>query len=151
MDIEATVERDIATRNRRMINLSDRLRNFVGDHYMLGAIIPDPVTQLFWPNFPYKKVNARYDVFLPMAYWTYTSGPKRVYRYTRSALEIVRSRTGDPTVPVHVIGGIASHAPTTEVRSFARAANKFGAIGASLYDFPITSEPQWDEMQRINR
>lgn len=152
MDIEATVERDIPTRNRRMIDLSDRLRDYVGDDYMLGAIIPDPVTQLFWPNFPYKKVNARYDVFLPMAYWTYrTSGPKRVYRYTRSALEIIRSRTDDPKVPVHVIGGIASDAPATEVRSFARAANKFEAVGASLYDFPITSGPQWDEMQRINR
>jgi len=152
MDIEATVERDIATHNRRMINLSDRLRNFVGDDYMLGAIIPDPVMQLFWPNFPYKKVNARYDVFLPMAYWTYrTSGPKRVYRYSRSALEIVRSKTGDPKVPVHVIGGIAGRAPVTEVRSFVRAVKNFEAVGASLYDFPITSEEQWDEMQRINR
>ncbi|MGH2752536.1 MAG: hypothetical protein ACRDK3_16945 [Actinomycetota bacterium] len=152
MDIEATVEPNIATRNRRMIALSDRLRSFVGDDYALGAIIPDPVTQQFWPSFPYKKVGNRYDAFLPMAYWTYrTGGTRRVYNYTRDALKIIRSKTGDSRVPIHVIGGIASAAPVSEVRSFAKAAVDFRARGASLYDFPITSSEQWDQMQRINK
>lgn len=151
MDIEATVESNIATRNRRMIALSDRLRSFVGDDYALGAIIPDPVTQQFWPRFPYKKVRVRYDAFLPMAYWTYrTRGDRRVYNYSRDALKIIRWKTGDSKVPIHVIGGIASAAPVSEVRSFAKAAVDFRAKGASLYDFPITSAEQWDEMQRIN-
>jgi len=151
MDIEATVEPNIAVRNQRAIALSDRLRTFVGKDYALGAIIPDPVTQRFWPDFPYKKLSARYDAFLPMAYWTFrTHGERRVYRYTRDALAIIRAKTNDKKLPVHVIGGIASDASTAEVRGFARAAIKFDARGASLYDFPITSEPQWAQLQRLD-
>ena len=151
MDIEATVEPKIAVRNRRAIALSDRLRRYVGEDYALGAITPDPVTQRFWPSFPYKKLRARYDVFLPMAYWTFrTRGERRVHRYTRDALAIVRAKTNDEKVPVHVIGGIASDASVAEVRGFARAAVKFDALGASLYDFPITSQGQRTQMQRLN-
>ena len=151
MDIEATVESTIAVRNQRAIALSDRLRAFVGDDYALGAIVPDPVTQRFWPNFPYKRLRARYDAFLPMAYWTFrTRGEWRVHRYVRDALAIIRAKTNDETVPVHVIGGIASDASAAEVRGFAKAAIKFAALGASLYDFPITSDSQWDQLQRLN-
>lgn len=151
MDIEATEEPNIAVRNQRAIALSDRLRAYVGENYALGAIIPDPVTQRFWPNFPYKKLSARYDALLPMAYWTFrTWGERRVHRYTRDALAIVRTKTNDETVPIHVIGGIASEASTAEVRGFARAAVKFDAWGASLYDFPITSDEQWSHLQRLN-
>jgi hypothetical protein len=151
MDIEATVEPKIAVRNQRAAALSDRLRRYVGDDYALGAITPDPVTQRFWPSFPYKKLRARYDVFLPMAYWTFkTRGERRVHRYTRDALAIVRAKTNDEKVPVHVIGGIASDASVAEVRGFARAAVKFDALGANLYDFPITSQGPWTQMQRLN-
>lgn len=51
---------------------------------------------------------------------------------------------------MHVIGGIASDASVAEVRGFARAAVKFDALGASLYDFPITSQGQWTQMQHLN-
>ena len=147
MDIEATVVRNIATRNRRMLRLSKRLRRFVGKEYALGAIIPDPVTQRYWPNFPYQEIHARYDVFLPMAYWTYrTGGEKCVRRYTRDALRIIRAQTGDSDVPIHVIGGIANRAPVPEVRAFRRAAITHRAVGASLYDYPITSARQWKVM-----
>lgn len=151
MDIEATVVRDISTRNRRMITLANRLRDFVGPDYTLGAIIPDPVSQRFWPNFPYRKVHARFDVFMPMAYWTYrTGGQSNVYNYTSAALNIIRSETRDASVPIHIIGGIASDAPTREVRGFARAARDYAAVGASLYDYPITTLRQWEQMKRIN-
>ncbi|MGH2697937.1 MAG: hypothetical protein ACRDJL_01885 [Actinomycetota bacterium] len=53
-------------------------------------------------------------------------------------------------MPIHVIGGIASDAPPAEVRGFARAAIRFNAWGASLYDCPITVAAQWREMQRLN-
>lgn len=42
LDIESTEVDDIATRNRRAISLSKKIRSFVGDDYPLGAIIPDP-------------------------------------------------------------------------------------------------------------
>ena len=151
MDIEATVVHDINTRNRRMITLSNRLRDFVGPDYTLGAIIPDPVSQRFWPNFPYRKVHARFDVFMPMAYWTYrTRGQSNVYDYTRATLKIIRFETRDASVPIHIIGGIASDASAMEVRGFSRAAVNYAAVGASLYDYPITTSRQWDQMKRVN-
>ena len=73
-----------------------------------------------------------------------------MYRYARDALTIIREKTNDDKVPVHVIGGIASEASVAEVRGFARAAVKFDAWGASLYDFPITGDKQWTQMQRLS-
>jgi len=150
LDIEATAVRDIATRNRRMLRLSSRLRRLAGERFPLGAIIPDPVSQRYWPGFPYAQVRAWYDVLLPMAYWTFHRwGAAQVSRYTRDALRLIRSRTGDRSVPVHVVGGIAGHASAAEVGGFARAAVAFGAAGASLYDAPITSAAQWERLSRI--
>jgi hypothetical protein len=151
LDIEATAVADIAVRNRRMLRLSDKLRRSAGPDAALGAIIPDPVTQRYWPNFPYRRLRARYDVFLPMAYWTpFASGARRVYRHARGAIEAIRARTCDPSVPIHVIGGIANRASVAEVGGFARASLTFGAVGASLYDAPITSTAQWRQLQTVS-
>lgn len=150
MDIEATVVRDIRLRNRRMLELSRRLRRFVGPDASLGAIIPDPVTQRYWPRFPYRRVRAHYDAFLPMSYWTFrVRGAGPVYRYTRATLRLIRARTGDPSVPIHPIGGLANRASVAEVCGFARAALDSGAAGASLYDAPITSPAQWRQLRRV--
>jgi hypothetical protein len=150
LDIEATAVRDIGLRNRRVLELSRRLRALVGEGASVGAIVPDPVTQRYWPRFPYRRVRALYDAFLPMSYWTYrVRGSGAVYRYTRETLRLLRARTGDPSVPIHPIGGIANRASIAEVRSFAQAAADFGAAGASLYDAPITSAAQWRELGRI--
>ncbi len=150
LDIEATEVRDITVRNRRTLRLSSRLRRLVGQRYPLGAIIPDPVTQRYWPRFPYAAVRARYDAILPMAYWTpHRRGATAVARYTRAAVRLIRARTGDPSVPVHVIGGLADRASTAEVGAFARAALTARASGASLYDAPITSASKWRRMRPL--
>jgi hypothetical protein len=151
LDIESTAVADIGVRNRRMLRLSSRLRRLVGNRYAIGAIVPDPVMQRYWPRFPWRAVGRRFDVVLPMCYWTFRlAGEARVYRYARAALRSVRART-HPSVPVHVIGGIAGEASGPEVRGFARAAVDFRAAGASLYDAPITRPGQWRSMARVAR
>jgi hypothetical protein len=152
LDIEATAVRDIAVRNRRMLALSDRLRHLVEDRYPLGAIIPDPVSQRYWPRFPYRQVAGRYDAILPMSYWTMTSrGQARVHRRTCRGLRIIRARIRDASVPIHVIGGLADRATTGEVRGFTRAATACGAVGGSLYDAPITREAHWRSLAPLAR
>ena len=142
--------RSIAVRNRRMLDLTRRLRRLVGDEYALGAIVPDPVTQRYWPRFPWRAVAKRFDVVLPMSYWTFHSrGEAAVYRHARESLRSIRGRSRDRSVPIHLIGGLASHASVTEVRGFARAAVDFGAAGASLYDAPITRSGQWRQMAAL--
>jgi hypothetical protein len=152
MDIEATAVADVATRSRRMLRLSRRLRRLTGTGYGLGAIIPDPVSQRYWPRFPYRAVRASYDAILPMSYWTFQRrGGPAVYRYTRRTVRLIRARTGDPAVPVHPIGGIAADASVDEVGGFTRGAIDAGAAGASLYDAPITSERQWARLGALRR
>ena len=152
LDIEATEVRDIAVRNRRMLRLSSRLRRLAGDGYLLGAIIRDPVSQRYWPRFPYRAVRETYDAILPMSYWTgHAIGETRVRQRTCRTLRLIRARTRDCAVPIHVIGGIASHASPAEVHGFARAAVACRATGASLYDAPITSARQWRHLTRMGQ
>jgi hypothetical protein len=152
VDIEATAVQDIAVRNRRMLRLAGRLRALVGNEHALGAIVPDPVTQRYWPRFPWTAVGERFDVVLPMCYWTFRpAGEARAYRHARDCVRSIRGRTRDPSVPVHVIGGIADRATVAEVRGFARAAVDVGAAGASLYDAPITRPGQWRRLAPVVR
>lgn len=152
LDIESTGVADITTRNRRAISLSKRIRRFTGDDYPLGAIIPDPAGQLYWPFFPYASLYEYYDVFLPMGYYTYrTSGYEGVFDYTKRNIQIIRDVLGDETVPVHVIGGLAGSASRAEVKAFVKATVKKKAMGGSLYDYPIMKEWEWTKLQPLRQ
>ena len=149
LDIEATLVSDIETRNRKARRLSRRIRDAVGADYPLGAIVPE-AGALYWPNFPYRGLANTYDVFLPMAYYSYrTSGASGVYSFISNNVEAVRSETGDANVPVHVIGGIAEDSTPREVAAHVRAAVDAGAQGTSLYDFPTTTPRQWRKLAEV--
>ena len=77
-----------------------RLRAAVGPSYALGAIIPSPrgmqLLPKYWPGFPYSDLWQVYDVFLPMAYFSYRArGDAAVSRYVQRSIGIIRARTGD--------------------------------------------------------
>ena len=147
MDIEATVVGNIYRRNRRMLGLSKAVRRFAGKDYPLGAITPDPVTGLYWPRFPYERVRRLYDVFVPMGYFSFrASGYRKVKRYTHQGIRVIRRETGDKKVPIHVIGGIGGETKAAEAKGFVRAV-RGDAIGASYYDFAITTPEEWSELR----
>lgn len=149
LDIEATVVRDLALRNRRLRQLGRALRKEAGRAYGLGAIVPD-VGSSYWPNFPYPAVDKSFDVFLPMAYYTFrTTGYRGVAAYTAANMRRIRRRTGDRNVPIHPIGGLAGEAGAREVRAFVSAARRGGAIGAGLYDYSITTSADWRELRAV--
>lgn len=149
MDIEATVVRDIETRNRRARRLSRQVRELVGDDYFLGAIVPE-AGALYWPDFPYRGLANVYDAFLPMAYFSYrTSGASGVYSFVANNIAAVRTETGDQDVPVHLIGGIAEDSTAREVEAMVEATRDHRAFGASLYDFPTTTRRQWEKLSRV--
>lgn len=151
MDIEATNVGNIAVRNERLLALSRRIRNLAGPNYPLGAITPDPVEALYWPNFPYKELADIYDVFVPMGYFTFrASGFKDVHDYTQKGIQVIRRETGDPNVPIHFIGGIADEVRPTELKGFVKAARDHEIEGASLYDYPITDRASWFEMRGLS-
>lgn len=151
LDIEANIVRSIWLRNRRLLTLSNGLRDAVGPDYPLGAIIPDSHS-LYWPDFPYKEIAERYQVMIPMAYSTFqTHGYKGVRDYTARNIKTIRRKTGDPHTPVHVIGGIADDVGVPAARGFVRAIKDHGALGASLYDFPITTAKTWKALKAVRR
>lgn len=148
LDIEATVVGNIDRRNRRMLRLSDWIRGLVGPSYPLGAIVPDPTRSTYWLGFPYQSVARRYDVWLPMTYYTFRAqGYRGVRRFVDENIKAIKKLPGDPGALIHVIGGISGVGSTQEVRAFTRAAVRGRAYGASLYDFPLTTPSEWETMQ----
>ncbi|MEA2452849.1 MAG: hypothetical protein QOG04_1559 [Actinomycetota bacterium] len=149
LDIESDIVDNIWLRNHRLLDLTRKVRKVAGAGYTLGAIIPDTHSR-YWPDFPYKEVAARYQVIVPMAYSTFqTHGYKGVRTYTASNIRTIRKETGNPKVAIHVIGGIADDVGVPAARGFIRAIKDNHALGASLYDFPITSEATWKELTAL--
>lgn len=152
LDIEAPIVSNIWRRNKRLLDLSKRLRELVGPDYTLGAITPDPVKSLYWPDFPYKRVNSLYDVFVPMGYFSFRAhGYKDVKRYTEKSIRVIRRESENPNVPIHLIGGIGGETEVPEVKGFVRAVRGHDVLGASYYDFAVTSEHEWEQLETIVR
>jgi hypothetical protein len=147
LDIEATVVRGMALRNRRLLELSARLRSAVGPGYPLGAIIPSPIgmSPSYWPHIPYRALARFYDVFLPMAYSTMKGvrGSEATRAYLSATVAAVRTGTGNPNVPIHLIGGLSGAMRTPETAGFMRAVADCTPLGYSLYSFPTTHRATW--------
>ena len=157
LDIETAADSPPApVRNRRVVKMSKRLREVAGPFYPLGAITPSPAGlamphgQRWWPDFPYRALYRLYDAFLPMGYYTYHSTtPSGAYWDTRRNIRLLREATGDPQVPIHLIGGAATYSSAAEGRAFARAANRKGVIGASMYDQMTMGPEDWSAVRAI--
>ena len=153
LDIEASVVQSVPLRNARLLALSAQLRAAVGPRYPLGAIVPSQVGidlhPGYWPGFPYRELARVYDVFLPMAYFSYRGrGGGLAQRYVGASVTAVRTGVGNPAVPVHVIGGVAEGLGTAEASGFMRAIRDCVPLGFSWYDFPTTSATAWSVLTR---
>src|SRR4051794_18568221 len=153
LDIEANAVSPVWRRNARLLTLSRQIRRAVGPDYELGAIVPDQLStsrgNVLWPYFPYAGAAKYYDAFLPMAYSTFNRarGAAGVYRYTLNNVRFVRRATHKP---VHVIGGLTDTMSQAEQTAVARAARDGGAIGASLYKYPLYSPESWDALSAFD-
>ncbi|MFN2556541.1 MAG: hypothetical protein ABR592_06635 [Nitriliruptorales bacterium] len=136
-----------AERNRRLVDLSYRLRAAVGDD-PLGAIVLPPVdtdiiNPRLWPAFPWQQLGDVYDVWLPMSYWTNRSGNWRdAARYTSENIRRLRAHIG-PSVEIHAVGGIGDLATTSDYHGFLLAARQGATIGVSIYDWDTAQAPAW--------
>ena len=149
LDIEAPDVKNPAVRNARVLALSRQLRAAAGPDFGLGAIIPSPrgmeIRPAYWPGFPYAQLAALYDVFLPMTYFTGTvKGPDAVYGYLARSLAILRMKTQNPDLLIHMIAGVADRATLPEVQAFAQlVADDTQISGWSLYDFFTMRAAEW--------
>jgi hypothetical protein len=154
LDIEASIVKPASTRNARLRSLSQKIRKAVGAGYPLGGIIPSPAgmakNATYWPGFPYKDVAAVYDVIVPMGYYTYHGdGYANAYRDTRDNVRIIRAKTGRPSIPIHVIAGVADKSSASETLAYVRALRENGCVGGSMYDWPTTGGEDWRALANV--
>ena len=154
LDIEDSHVKPASTRSARLKTLSARIRAAVGQSYPLGGIIPSPagmkINSSYWPDFPYKDVAAFYDVIVPMGYYTYHGdGYAHAYSETLENVSIVREQTGRPTLPIHIIAGLADQSSGSETTAFVRALRETGCLGGSMYDWPTTNDADWRALANV--
>jgi hypothetical protein len=154
LDIESDGVKPESLRSKRLIALSRRIAANAPDGYPLGAIIPSPrgmqLVKGYWQHFPYAEIAPYYDVWLPMGYYTYrVTGYHDVYEYTALNTQILYDETGDPSLPIHPIGGIASRSNANETRAFVDAVLDDGLIGGGIYDMGLSDPDDWRELERL--
>jgi hypothetical protein len=154
VDIESTDVRDVNERNRRLVELGARLRAaFPGQ--VLGGIVLEPVliedvNPYYWPSFPWRQIASQYDAWMPMSYWTNRRGEWRdAEHYTAENFKRVRANLGLPNAPLSGLGGIGTGTSNADVEGMVRAARRYGAIGAGLYDFRTTGSNLWSTLRHF--
>ena len=80
-----------------------------------------------------------------MAYATdrHIRGIEATRAYDAADIAIIRSRTGKPHVPIHLIGGLANAMGTKEIAGFMGAVGDCEPLGYSLYAFSVTRQTTW--------
>ena len=154
LDIESTRVRAAGLRTSRLLDLAAALRSGAGAGYPLGAIVPAPegmhLNPGYWPGFPFRPLRGLFTAFLPMDYFTYhETTAAGAHDYTAQNVALLRQATGDPGVPIHLIGGIADVADDAQVAAFVHAARERGVLGASLYDYATTSPAEWTLLAQV--
>ena len=145
-DIEWTKDvPNAAERNVRLIELSRRLRAAVGPAALSAIPLPpvliETINPKYWPDFPWRELAPIYDVWMPMAYWTFrsqSSGYRDAYRYTEENVRRLRANLGLPGAVVHPAGGTDNKSNDNDYRGFVRACIDTGSVGGSIYDWRTT-------------
>jgi hypothetical protein len=152
----------LARFNAGITEYSRRLRQSVPAGTTLGAIVLDAEAvnreASYWVGFPWPEIAARYDVVLPMAYWSITKPAAcpavDATSYIRDVVRLTESFMGTAR-PIHPIGGVADCLKPLDVSTYVDATKASGSIGGSLYDFQtIQANPDrdafWSALARLN-
>jgi hypothetical protein len=67
--------------------------------------------------------------------------------HTRRNIRLIRRETGDSSVPIHDIGGLAEDLEPGEVRALVRTDRREGVLGTSLYDSFSTDSRGWRRLR----
>jgi hypothetical protein len=149
---------DFQLRNEALVDLSERVRDLVGEDFAVGAIVLEPVllevvNPLYWPSFPWQRIRPHFDVWLPMSYWTNRredSGFREGFGYTEENVRRLRADLGDREAAVHTIGGIGDGATAADYDGFVRASRQADALGWSVYDFNTVVTSAWPRLRGEN-
>jgi len=146
---------DVDTRNQRLVEFSQRVREEIGNDALGAIVLPPVLTEVVnpqrWPDFPWSQLAPLYDVWLPMSYWTFrtvSSGYHDGYTYNDESIRRLRADLGDPNALVHGIGGIGDMSTADELTRFVQSLSDNHAIGGSIYDWNSMPPASRDLMQQ---
>ncbi len=149
LDIEARLVSPVKKRNRRVLELSRRIRAAAGNDFPLSAITIPWFYEWGGP-FPYEGLDNIYDVFQPMIYFSYRSrGAKGARFNTARNIQDIREGTGSQKTLVHPIGGIADKLNAREVGAFVLASERRHAVGVSLYDHFTSGPEDYEKLRKF--
>ena len=155
LDIESTKLRNVALRSRRAVALAGAStagrRHAARDRPVQPARArapPDGVA-----GFPWAQLAQSADAFAPMVYTGGAlTGFDATYGYVTRALRLLRTETGEPDVPIHVVGGVANRMGPDELAGFVAAVSDDGGhVGVSLYDWLTTTPRAWKALAQLSR
>jgi len=131
------------------------LRAALGPHMLMAASTYAPQTY-YGQRYPFRAIAASWDLVVPMDYWDV--GPtlrtaSSVYRYVQASVVGVRADSGDPQLPVEVLGQTfdlyqnGRHSPgAAEIRAAIAAARDTHATGISFFEWNHATPEEWDAL-----
>lgn len=154
IDLESDANPDRAARNAILMSEVQQLRARY-PNLALAAIPVAPIvwTQLnatWWPDFPWRALAPYFDAWMPQNYWTFRkpeSGLRDAYVYNVRNIELLRSLTGVPWLPVHPIGGEGQGVTNADLAAMYRAIVDTHSIGGSIYDDSTTAAGLWGRLR----
>ena len=131
------------------------LRATLGPHVLMAASTYAPQTY-YGQRYPFRTSAASWDLVVPMDYWdtaaTLHTAPS-VYRYVQDSVTGVRAASGDPQLPVEVLGQTfdlyqnGRHSPAAaEIRAAIAAARATHATGISFFEWNHATPEEWDAL-----
>ena len=141
VDIEADIVRNRQLRATRAAQMVQWLRTTYPDLPMAGIVPRDALA--WWRIFPYAEIRANTDVMMPMCYTSRYLTPAQTTAMSADCVTTIRTQTGDPTAPVHVIAGVTDFLKPRLLIAAARGARDAGAMGFSLYNLETTTTAGW--------
>ncbi len=155
LDVEATVEKRVAVRTLRLLNLTRTLTGEAGETPVAAITLPPRMLErrpTVWPRFPWGQLAGLVDAFVPMAYTgSAFRGYEATYGYVARSLASLETelRLAGVETSVHAAGGVADRMSAEELRAFVDAATDAGVGGISLYDFQTTPPRGWAALARF--
>jgi hypothetical protein len=134
---------------------SQILRVHLGPRALMAIATYPP--QSFWGRtYPYSTVARSWDVIAPMDYWhvaRHAYSGTQAYRYVAASISGIRKATGEPAIPIEVLGqmfdvyGDGQHSPSAaEVRGAIQAAQAGNAVGISFFEWNHATPGEWDAL-----
>jgi hypothetical protein len=117
-----------------------------------GVFIAVTYPPIYHEDYPFAALAPYVTLYAPMDYWHYQALPEdftQAYQYVNQTVGLIRQLSGEPQVPVSIIGqtydmfssgakGVFSPTPL-ELQAAFQAASDAGAIGISFYRLPTAT------------